>query len=127
MIPPAHSFKSPKDSHSRPGEKKNARTAVRYELCAPVVFTWIDSTGAVQERRGYTRDISPKGAFVVSSACPPQGTSLEMSVYLSVASEHSRDVRLEAQGCVLRVEAETETRERGFSVRNHWVRYARVE
>jgi len=127
LIPPTQSLNLPKDSHSRSGDKKNARSAVRYELWAPVVFTWVDSTGAVQERRGYTRDISPKGAFVVSSACPPRGTSLEMSIYLSVASEHSRDVRIEAQGCVLRVEEETEGRERGFSVRNHWVRYARVE
>lgn len=121
------SLKPSKDSDSRERSSKNARTAVRYEVCAPVVFTWIDATGTIQERRGYTRDISPKGAFVVSPACPPAGTSLEMSIYLSVASEHSRDVRIEAQACVLRLEPGTAAREQGFSVRNHWVRYGRVE
>jgi PilZ domain len=125
--PPVGFPNSRNDSRPRERVSRNLRAAVRYELTAPVVFTWIDSTGAAQEKRGHTRDISPKGVFVFCSVCPPQGTSLEMSIYLSVSSEHSRDVRIEAQGCVLRVEPGAEGEGRGFSVRNYWVRYARVE
>ena len=50
-----------------------------------------------------------------------------MTIYLSVASENSRDIRIEAQGRVLRVELEIKGQHLGFSVRNHWIRYARVE
>ena len=127
LIPPPNDLNSAKNSQVHPAGAKNKRSAVRYDLCAPVVFTWVDGTGDVQERRGYTRDISPKGAYVVASACPPQGTSLEMTIYLSVASENSRDIRIEAQACVLRVELEIKGQHPGFSVRNHWIRYARVE
>lgn len=103
----------------------DARAAIRYELCALVVFTWTDSTGEVREKRGCTRDISPKGAFVVSPFCPPKGTALEMSIYLSLTSEDSRDIRIEVQGSVQRVEAETKLQEQGFSVQSHCMRYVR--
>ena len=127
FTPALRSPNSEEDSGRSESRPLNKRAAVRYELRAPAVFAWVDHAGMRQERRGYTRDISPKGAFVFSLACPPSGTSLEMSIFLSVASQHERDVRIDSVGSVVRVEAEQNGLARGFSVQNSWVTYARVE
>jgi hypothetical protein len=91
----------------------------RYRLGAPVVFWWDEPEGTRKEASGVTRDISTIGIYVVSSACPPLGTLVQMHVSLPSLHGDLPGWRLEAQGHVVRVEtSENEEVVRGFAVNN---------
>lgn len=114
LRPTLRTRKMPKPMmRSRPGFEQppsssncatNVRAAVRYKLHAEVVFHWLDTNGETRESRGRTRDVSPKGAFVFASECPPKGTPVEMDIDLPALSGEPRTLRIRADGCVLRVE-----------------------
>lgn len=89
-----------------PGNRapREHRKALRYVLQTSVVFSWIDRDGITQKGRGYTRDISTRGAYVNCSGCPPQGTSIAMSIYIPLLMGEGRFLRIQTEGCVLRVE-----------------------
>lgn len=79
------------------------RKAIRFPLEALTVFWWSD--GGVEKRsEGRTRDISEKGVFVLANTCPPQGIQIGFKVFLPALSRFERKTRVEADGCVLRVE-----------------------
>jgi hypothetical protein len=82
----------------------DARKAVRYTLRARAVFSWTDRAGLPQQGRGETRDISPKGAYVFSSCCPPRGVVLAVTIYLPTLEGENRILSIQAEGKVLRVE-----------------------
>ena len=82
----------------------DARKAVRYTLRARAVFSWTDRAGLVREGRGETRDISPKGAYVLTSCCPPRGVVLAVTIYLPTLEGENRILSIEAESKVLRVE-----------------------
>jgi len=103
------------------GSAKDLRAAVRYALEARVVFSWTDEQGVSQKGVGWTRDISPKGVYVVSSGCPPRSTAVALSVQLPVSDQQSRALSLETQGRVLRVDQRRDGRGSGFSVKHERV------
>jgi hypothetical protein len=102
---------------------KHRRRTSRYTLHARTQFHWTDDEGLAREAQGYTRDISPKGVYVFAAACPPRGAALTMNIFLPVFSPDSGDLRLEAEGRVVRVDlASGEGCVGGFSVRNERVK-----
>jgi hypothetical protein len=58
------------------------RRAVRYLLRVPLVFRWQGSGNNHLQGDGVTRDISARGAYVLSVTAPPVGTVVHVEVYL---------------------------------------------
>jgi hypothetical protein len=86
----------------------DSRTAVRYALHARAVFQWSDGEGYQKVGRGHTRNISQKGAYIVSPELPPQGVSISLNIYLPALAGDSRLLSLQADGHVLRCEKNNE-------------------
>ncbi len=101
-----------------PGPMRDPRRAVRYTLETQVVFSWSDAGGLPRESRGCTRDISPKGAYIIAASCPPLGAMLAMSFYLPTLTGESTGVQVQAQSRVLRIDSSSAGRSAGFSVEN---------
>lgn len=99
---------------SRRGEQ---RTAVRYPLEVPVVFRWTER-GQVRESRGRTRDISVRGAFVLSDDCPSCGTRVAIKMNFPAAMA-GRVGWINAEGLVLRIESPSARRDSGFVVESN--------
>lgn len=98
----------------------NTRIAVRYSLSARAIFTWRDSFGNLQESRGVTRNISPKGAYILAPKCPASGSPLSISIFLPPLGGETRTLCMESEGRVVRVEAVGEGSV-GFAVSSHRV------
>jgi hypothetical protein len=96
----------------------DARRAVRYTLETQVIFSWSDTDGSSRESRGRTRDISPKGAYIIAASCPPLGASLAMSFYLPTLTGGSQTIQVRAQSRVLRIDSSGAGQCAGFSVEN---------
>jgi hypothetical protein len=96
----------------------DARRTVRYEIETRVIFSWSDTFGRPRESYGNTRDVSPKGAYVVSACCPPLGTPVKMCFFLPTLTGDPRIVQVQAQGRVLRIDAAGAKSRSGFSVKN---------
>jgi hypothetical protein len=80
------------------------RTEVRYQLSARVVFSW---EGPEQKRfqgEGVTRDISTKGAFILTQSCPPDQAAVQMLFFLPPFHGTLATARIRAKAQVLRVE-----------------------
>lgn len=103
-------------THKAPSAAKQ-RTAVRYPLEVPVVFRWIER-GQSRESHGLTRDVSVRGAFVLSGECPPCGARVAVKMNFPAALR-ARAGWLEAEGLVLRVEKQTSARPAGFVVESN--------
>ena len=58
------------------------RRAVRYLLEVPLVFRWQGSGNRHLQGDGVTRDISARGAYVLSVTAPPVGAVVHVEVYL---------------------------------------------
>jgi hypothetical protein len=83
------------------------RSQIRYPLRTPVIYRWQDTTGLQQRARGWTRDISVAGAYVLSNQCPKKGEFVELTFkLLGFGGQHdSRSkIRLEMRGEVVRVD-----------------------
>jgi hypothetical protein len=96
----------------------DARRAVRYTLETQVIFSWSDTDGSSRESRGRTRDISPKGAYIIAASCPPLGASLAMSFSLPTLTGGSQTIQVRAQSRVLRIDSSATGKCSGFSVEN---------
>lgn len=86
----------------------DSRAAVRYALQARAVFHWNDGDGFQKVGRGHTRNISQKGAYIVSPELPPQGASISLNIYLPALAGDTRLLSLQADGLVLRREMNCE-------------------
>jgi len=100
--------------------RENLRCAVRYSLRADVVFSRIAPSGIEQQARGYTRDISPGGAYVFSDVVPPIGKSVQLSIHLPVFAGEAREPIVQVHGQVLRTDTSGAFGS-GFAVRNEKV------
>lgn len=63
-------------------QRKERRKHVRYPVRLPVFFSWKKRGSAVVPCEGITRDISLRGAYVLSAICPPVATVIEMEILL---------------------------------------------
>jgi PilZ domain len=93
------------------------RDAVRYVVGLGVEFRWADRGGKSKEGKGYTRDVSPKGAYISSAEGPPVGAKLQIAFELSNDVPGLQPLGLDAEGTVLRVEPTSgKPGNRGFAV-----------
>jgi len=97
------------------GTRSDARHAVRYTLEIEVLFTWTEC-GVERKSRGRTRDMSPKGAFVIAPVCPPHGSTLTMSFFMPTMQSESQPAQVQAESRVLRVDRSDTGKPAGFSV-----------
>jgi hypothetical protein len=86
------------------------------------MYRWQDTSGLQRRAKGWTRDISEAGAYVLSNQCPKKGEIVELTFkLLGFAGQHtSRDKnQLEMGGEVVRVDfAEIAGVGPGFAVRS---------
>lgn len=101
--------------------RENLRSAVRYALRAEVVFSWVSPSGSEQQARGYTRDISPGGAYVFSETAPPLGDPVQLTIHLPVFADEKHSPTVRVRGQVLRADRKSGAIESGFAVRNQKV------
>jgi hypothetical protein len=107
--------------HSSPTSRvAERRTALRYPLRLPVVFSWQDEDGRVQGCDGYSRDLGSRGIYVYAERVPPLGVSVEMNVFLPRPEHSSRPSEIHAIGRVVRSERQgSPTSGNGFAAMNH--------
>ena len=99
------------------------RTALRYPLRLPVVFSWQDEAGRVHGCDGYCRDLGSRGIYVTAQLVPPLGASVEMNVFLPRPGHSTRPSEIHAIGRVVRSEQTTPVSEvPGFAAMNHTTR-----
>jgi hypothetical protein len=95
------------------------RTALRYALRLPVVFSWQDERGQIQGSDGYCRDLGSRGIYVHAGVVPPLGVAVEMNVFLPRPENSLRPSEIQAIGRVVRSEPLTSTNTCGFAAMNH--------
>jgi hypothetical protein len=99
------------------------RTALRYPLRLPVVFSWQDDSGRVHGCDGYCRDLGSRGIYVTAQLVPPLGVSVEMNVFLPRPGHSTRPSEIHAIGRVVRSERQAPASEiPGFAAMNHTTR-----
>lgn len=79
------------------------RVGRRFNLEAPVQFTWRLPGSGIASEGGRTRDVSLRGIFVLAGTCPPEGSALRMTVLLPPSIGGS-GLEMEADATVVRVE-----------------------
>lgn len=84
------------------------RTAIRYGLDAPAIFSWESAQHKRMQGDGVTRDISPFGAFVFTPTCPPVETTIQLEVLLPPLTGAKATTRIKGEARVLRVEPRRE-------------------
>jgi PilZ domain len=87
------------------------RGKTRYDLRTQVRFSWKDPDGIRHDREGLTRDISEVGIFVLTDFHPPFGANVRFEV--SYPSASAQQVRIQAQGQVVRIEGADPSRAQG--------------
>jgi hypothetical protein len=107
--------------HSTPTSRvAERRTALRYPLRLPVVFSWQDDGGRVQGCDGYSRDLGSRGIYVHSEVAPPLGVAVEMNVFLPRPEHSARPSEIHAIGRVVRSERHGAVEKGcGFAAMNH--------
>jgi hypothetical protein len=99
------------------------RTALRYPLRLPVVFSWQDESGRIQGCDGYCRDLGSRGIYVQAELVPPLGVSVEMNVFLPRPEHSERPSEIYAIGRVVRSDRRAPTTDNcGFAAMNHTTR-----
>lgn len=105
------------------------RSQIRYPLRTPVICRWLDNNGLQRRARGWTRDISEAGAYVLSRRCPQKGEFVELKFKLLALREQQTpqsNEHLEMGGEVVRVDvAEIAGVAVGFAVRSKTATAAR--
>jgi hypothetical protein len=87
--------------------RMDRRLRTWFDLQGRVKYTWTDLAGT-QAGAGFTQDMSQSGMLIVASVAPPAGTIVRFEV--SFPFRDNSQVRMRAQGRVLRVEADRESK-----------------
>lgn len=77
---------------------------MRFPVEATAAFWWIDANGMLQHGEGHTRDVSERGVFVVSDACPPLGVRVGLDFRLEEFPGTTHSLGIHVDGHVLRVD-----------------------
>lgn len=104
------------------GYSSSRRSQIRYPLRTPVIYRWLDNNGLQRRAKGWTRDISEGGAYILSNQCPQKGELVELKFKLLALREQrtpKNNEHLEMGGEVVRVDvAEIAGVAVGFAVRS---------
>jgi len=115
MKPEASVEVSPRNQPSTTSVSVERRKAVRYLLEVPLIFRWLGSGRSRLQGDGVTRDISARGAYVLSVTAPPMDAVVDVEVYL--LGYRVPKSRIKARMKVSRVDERTEGAARlGFSL-----------
>jgi hypothetical protein len=94
-----------------------ARKSMRFPVEAHAEFWWWDEKGVYRKTAGRSRNVSVRGAFVVTTVCPPVGAKVGLTVSIPDSPDTSDALRIELAGRVLRVEqSPTDLQDCGFAV-----------
>ena len=80
------------------------RLHARFDLSAPVTYSWGDAESTRQTGHGTTRDVSECGLFVLTDSFPPAGTTIEFEVSFSFRDDSQ--IQMRATGTVVRIDAD---------------------
>jgi len=86
------------------GEISERRNQIRFNLRAPVNFSWTDSAGAVHYGEGVTRDISSHGVYVRAEWRPPEEAHIHVDISLPSLLETNKTLVMTGKAKVVRVE-----------------------
>jgi hypothetical protein len=103
------------------GLHTSRRKQIRYPLRASVVYRWLDPTGLRRRGRGWTRDISEAGTYVLSQRCPNEGDVVELRFRLVSTRQQlvNENGTMDMNGRVIRVDRDgNEGAGAGFAVRS---------
>ena len=90
---------------------------MRFPVEAHAEFWWWDDKGIYRKTAGRSRDVSVRGAFVVTAVCPPVGARIGLTVSIPESPDASDALRIELAGRVLRVEQDaTALKDCGFAI-----------
>ena len=89
-----------------PSKRVEKRRETRYNLGAPVSFTWKDHKGAFHRGDGFTRDISVSGFFILTDTPPPTEAPVQTEIIFP-SLEGDSTLHLRSEGRVLRVELQS--------------------
>src|ERR1700686_2892384 len=94
------------------------RTNIRYRLSANAIFTWKGAGHARLRAEGITRDISPLGAFVLASSCPPIDDIIQVEIFLFLPTTQGSGpkLRIRTEAQVLRIDHEGDQGMSGFAM-----------
>jgi PilZ domain len=94
------------------------RKNVRYQVSANAVFSWKGAGHARLRAEGVTRDISPLGAFIRATSCPPVDAEIQVDIFVFFPAVRGADpsIRIRAEAQVLRVDYSADRSINGFSV-----------
>ena len=95
--------------------EREQRTVIRYALQIPVTYSWVER-GLTREAAGRTRDVSVRGAYVVSRDCPPYGASLRITMSFLRTGRKQSPQLMDGEGSVQRVERAPDAEKIGFVV-----------
>src|SRR2546425_7524509 len=59
------------------------RECTRYRLACQVRFSWANEQQERFHGRGVTRDISARGAFILTAACPPDAATVHLKILIA--------------------------------------------
>jgi hypothetical protein len=70
-----------------------------------VIFAWRNARHAQHEGLGLTRDISIRGAFVLTASPPPLQANIRLEAFFPPAVGMATPLRIHGEGRAIRVEA----------------------
>ena len=80
------------------------RRELRYRFDAPAVFSWAAADGRRFQGEGITRDISLKGAFILTATMPPPGCPVHVDLLLPSLTGERPMMRVTGMARVIRTE-----------------------
>lgn len=95
--------------HDLPVASPEHRTATRFSLRAPVLFSWMEA-GQQKHGAGFTRDVSTGGAYISCDRLYGLeiGTQVRLEVVLPALDVNSEPAQLCAEGSVARLSGPNE-------------------
>ena len=100
--------------------QSNRRRSIRYPLRGLAVVQWDSHEGVRKHTRGWTKDVSEAGAYVVSPHCPREGDQIQMVLRFPMRplQRPGPTTEISMSGKVLRIDRDApHGRELGFAVR----------
>lgn len=73
-------------------------------MSVPVDFSWRDSNGNHHQGKGFTRNLSAAGLFLVTQTPVPVGAAIRFEAFLPPMSAEASVLRMQGEGVVVRVE-----------------------
>lgn len=118
MIPvdstyPTKNFRQPRSlTEVQPYLTMDRRSHLRFDLRAPVAYTWKDKEG-IRQDSGITRDVSQNGLFIIAHFAPPMGASIRFEV--SFVYRDQSQIKMRAKATIVRVETADHKNGLGFA------------